>query len=257
MKRRLFVFAIAASVLAMTLLLVSATPTHAQNSTNDNGVGSTSFGTVLTPVGNPTWKPVDLHVFTAPIGTAADGYAEFQQNQVALLPPPNHQLCSELGIGPGAPHKPPYNREIDHNLDLTNFRESLIFRESEFSPPNGVWAAWMVVPRPGTIGSSPDFSAGRSFRTPFFPYTWPGKPSVTTCLGTPTSGSFDVPPLTDQLSCPFSVDGHSHFPIFFADNASFGSGGRSAGNYEYRVTMIDTTGNGWSITVRFRVRPEN
>ena len=67
--------------------------------------------------------------------------------------------------------------------------------------------------------------------------------------------AFDVPPLTDQLSCPFSVDGHSHFPIFIADNTSFGSGGLSTGHYEYRVRMTDTTGNGWSITVRFTVRP--
>jgi hypothetical protein len=36
--------------------------------------------------------------------------------------------------------------------------------------------------------------------------------------------NFDVPSLTDQLSRPFSVDGHRHFPIFIADNASLGSG---------------------------------
>jgi hypothetical protein len=49
------------------------------------------------------------------------------------------------------------------------------------------------------------------------------------------------------------VDGHSHFPIFFADNSSFGSGGPISGHYEYRVTMTDTAGNGWSITVAFTV----
>ena len=64
-----------------------------------------------------------------------------------------------------------------------------------------------------------------------------------------------MPPLTDQLSCPFSVDGHSHFPIYFADNTSFGTGGRSAGNYEYRMTMVDATGNGWSIIVRVQGPP--
>ncbi len=257
MKPKLFVFAIAASVSLLTMLVIAAAPSQAQNSANDAVVGSTSFGTVLTPIGSPTWKPVDLHVFTAPVGTAADGYAEFQQNQVALLPPPNHQLCSELGIGPGAPHKPPYNREIDHNLDLTNFRESLIFRESEFSPPNGVWVVWMVVPRPGTVGSSPDFSAGPIISNTLFPIHVAGQAFRNNVLWDPYLGSSDVPPLTDQLSCPFSVDGHSHFPIYFADNISFGTGGRSAGNYEYRMTMVDVTGNGWSITVRFRVRPEN
>jgi len=76
-------------------------------------------------------------------------------------------------------------------------------------------------------------------------------------LWDPNLGGSDVEPLTDQLSCPFSVDGHSHFPIFFADNASFGTGGPATGDYEYRVTMLDSTKNGWSITIRFKVRPGN
>src|SRR2546427_3173708 len=67
----------------------------------------------LKQIGDPIWKPADFHVFTAAIGTPADNFGEFQQNEIALLPPPNHQVCSELGIGPGAPHQPPYNREID------------------------------------------------------------------------------------------------------------------------------------------------
>src|SRR5664279_4086315 len=166
-------------------------------------------GIQLKPIGNPTWKPVDFHIYTAAIGTAADGYAEFQQNQVAVLPPPNHQVCADLGIGPGAPHKPPYNREIDHNLDLTNFRESLIFRESEFSPPNAVWAAWMVVPRLGTVGSSPDFTAGPIISNTLFPIHVAGQTFRNNQPWDPYLLSFDVPPLTDQLSCPFSVDGHS------------------------------------------------
>jgi hypothetical protein len=66
MKRRLFVFAIAASMLVMTLLLVAAAPAHGQNRTNDTSLGSSSTGTLLEPIGNPTWKPVDLHVFTSP-----------------------------------------------------------------------------------------------------------------------------------------------------------------------------------------------
>jgi hypothetical protein len=74
--------------------------------------------------------------------------------------PPDHQLCSELGIGPGAPHQPPYNHEIDGNLEREDFRESVVFRVPEFSSPNGVWASWMTVPWPGTVGSSPDFTSG-------------------------------------------------------------------------------------------------
>ena len=73
--------------------------------------------------------------------------------------PPDHQLCSELGIGPGAPQQPPYNHEIDGNLERVDFRESVVFRVPEFSSPNGVWASWMTVPWPGTVGSSPTMPA--------------------------------------------------------------------------------------------------
>jgi hypothetical protein len=83
--------------------------------------------------------------------------------------PPDHQLCSELGIGPGAPHQPPYNHEIDGNLERVDFRESVVFRVPEFSSPNGVWASWMTVPWPGTVGSSPDFTSGPIIPNMLFP----------------------------------------------------------------------------------------
>jgi hypothetical protein len=217
--------------------------------------GDDSAPVTLKPIGHPTWKPVDFHVFTAPIGTAADGYAEFGQNQTAILPPPNHQPCADLGIGPGAPHKPPYNYEIDRNFDRLDFRESNVFRVPEFSSPNAVWAVWMTVPWPGTVGSSPDFNSGPIIPNALFPIHVQGQAFRNNQLWDPYLDNFDVPPLSDQLSCPFSVDGHSHFPIFNADNTDFGPGGPTDGHYEYRITMTDTTGSGWSIIIRFTVRP--
>ena len=46
-------------------------------------------GIQLKPIGHPTWKPVDFHVYTAAIGTADDGYAEFQQNQLPCFRHPS------------------------------------------------------------------------------------------------------------------------------------------------------------------------
>jgi hypothetical protein len=65
-----------------------------------------------------------------------------------------------------------------------------------------------------------------------------------------------VPPLTAALSCPFAVDGHSHFPVFLADTSAFGPGGPIDGKYQFRVAMLDATNNGWSITVSFTVKKE-
>jgi hypothetical protein len=44
-------------------------------------------GIKLSPIGNPTWRPVDLRLFSAPIGTEASGYAEFtEQQSLCYLP---------------------------------------------------------------------------------------------------------------------------------------------------------------------------
>jgi hypothetical protein len=208
----------------------------------------------IVQIGNPIWMPVDFHVFTAAIGTADDNYAELGQNETNLLYPLRHQSCTELGIGPGAPHQPPYNQEMEAGLDIMSFTESRVFGASDFSSPNGVWAVWLTVPNPGTTGSSPDFKLGPIIPNTLFPIHVAGQTFRNNQLWDPNLGTFDVPPLTNQLSCPFSVDGHSHFPIFLADNTDFGPGGPIKGHYEYRITMTDTTGNGWSITVKFTVR---
>jgi hypothetical protein len=59
-----------------------------------------SGGTSLEPIGDPIWKPVDCHVFSAPVGTAETGYAEAFETFASLLPPPNHVAHPDLGIGP-------------------------------------------------------------------------------------------------------------------------------------------------------------
>ena len=123
----------------------------------------------IVQIGNPIWMPVDFHVFTAAIGTADDGYAEFGQNETNLLYPLRHQSCTELGIGPGAPHQPPYNQEMEAGLDIMSFADSRVFGVPDFSSPNGVWAVWMTVPNPGTTGSSPDFKSGPIIPNTLFP----------------------------------------------------------------------------------------
>jgi hypothetical protein len=202
---------------------------------------------VLTPIGKPTWKPVDLHVFSAPIGTAESGYAEFLETAATILPPPNHVQDPTFGIGPGAPHPPPYDTEIGNGVAAAGFHQGQRFRVPEFSDGNAVWLAWMNVPSPGTVGSSPDFKSGPIISNKLFPIrvfgqdTHDGKfYSVLT--------DFTVPKLK-------SVQGHSHFPVFIADNRDFAPTGdsRPTGDYTYRLEMVDQSGAGWKIETTFVV----
>ena len=212
-------------------------------------------GVRITPIGNPTWKPVDFHLFSAPVGTPETGFAEFTATALALLPPPNHQFHPALGVGPGAPHVPPYDSELANGVAALGLHEGVRFNTAEFSNGIGVFLAWMNVPAPGTTGSSPDFASGPIIPNRLFPIH---VSSTDLHNGRKFSdvAAFDVPPLDQSLDPPFNVDGHSHFPMFLADVADFGpAGAKLPGSYEYRTVMTDQSGNGWFIRAHFAVGP--
>jgi hypothetical protein len=52
------------------------------------------------------------------------------------------------------------------------------------------------------------------------------------------------------------LDGHSHFPMFWADNAAFGpAGAKLNGTYRIRIKMLDQTSSGWTIEAHFTLGP--
>ena len=212
-------------------------------------------GVIRAPIGSPIWEPIDFHLFSAPLGTSASGYAEFLETMLALLPGPNHAYHPMLGVGPGAPHAPTYDSELANGVAEQGFREGVRFHSSDFSNGAGVWLMWMNVPAPGVVGSSPDFPAGPIIPNSLFPIHVSGKNSHN---GKPFSflGEFDVPALDSAIDPSFAVDGHSHFPMFFADNADFGPpGAKLRGSYVFQIDMVDRTGNGWRIEAHFAVAP--
>src|SRR4051794_16521529 len=150
------------------------------------------------PIGNPLWKPVDLNLFSAPIGTAASGYAEFGQTMAQILPEPYHRPNPSLGLGPGDPHPPPYNHEIRRGLNALALEAGGQFTVADNSNGTGVWLAYMVIPRRRGIapeGSSPDFAVGPIIPNRLFPIHVRG---VSERFGEPFDpllADFSVPPL--------------------------------------------------------------
>jgi hypothetical protein len=92
----------------------------------------------LTRIGHPTWKPVDFHLFSAPVGTADSGYAEFGDTALGLLEP-NHVYHADLFIGPGQPHRPPYDTEFARGVAKKGYHQGRRFNPAEFSNGYGVW----------------------------------------------------------------------------------------------------------------------
>jgi hypothetical protein len=216
-------------------------------------VGTTTQAAVtVTTIGTPGYLPVDSHLFSGPIGTAADGFAEFAQTQGALLPPPNHLPNPALGIGPGSPHAGPYTTEFGQGVTANGFVDADIFTAAQYSNGNGVYLVFMMVPAGGSPnGSSPDFTSGPIIPNALFPLTVTGS-TFTDGVLNDSLGAFTVPPLNAAVGFP-GVDGHSHTPFFFVDNFDFASLPAIAGDYEYRIGIRDSAGNGYDIAADFQV----
>jgi hypothetical protein len=233
---------------SLVILAVTTSAVQAKPATDKSGQ--------LVKIGAPTWELDDCHLFAAPIGTQASGYAEAFETFASLLPPPEHIPIPALGIGPGSPHAPPYNTELEEGVAAQGYRESRTFRTVEFSNGSGVFVACMAVPAPGTTGSSPDFAAGPIIDNDLFPITVTGQALRNNEVFDSALANFSVPPLTTEIDPRFDVDGHSHFPIFVGTNQDFGPAGQSLrGSYEYQLTLVDATGSGWRLRGLFVVGP--
>jgi len=207
----------------------------------------------VTPIGDPTWKPVDFHLFSGTTGTAADNFAGVLGTITTVLPPPNHRPHPDLGVGPGDPHPPPYDTEIGQGV-AAGFVEKSVFTRADFSEPRGIFAAFMLVPAPGATGRSPDFASGPIIPNGLFPFDFNGD-TFRQGVEFSSASTFQIPPLDDKLNPPFDVQGHSHAPIFYVDNYEFGFDPSPPidGSYEYRIKITDAQGNGYQIVTPFQV----
>jgi hypothetical protein len=208
---------------------------------------------IVTPVGSPLFVAADFHLFAAPIGTAGSGYAEFSETQQLILPPPNHAPNPTLGIGPGAAHAGPYDHEMADGVAANGYVEGTTFTTDQYSNGSGVYFVFTLLPSTGSpAGSSPDFASGPILASAMFPLTISG---VTFTNGSfnDTLAEFAVPAI--NLVPGFEgLDGYSHIPFFFADNFDFASR-PVTGGYEYRLSILDGSGNGYTIVAGFDVVP--
>jgi hypothetical protein len=211
-------------------------------------------GVFITPIGDPIWKPIDAHIISFPMGTVDDGYAEFGESIAAMLPPPNHSTHAGLGVSPGAPHSD-YTHELADGITANGFDEGVHFTPEQFGDGMGVGLVWMVVPDPGETGTSPDFASGAVIPNSLFPIHVVGDADHVNKDWDPYIGTFDVPALDGALDPDWaSMDGHSHFPMFIADEKYWApAGSHLPGQYVYSITMTDTEGNGWLIEAKFTI----
>ena len=206
---------------------------------------------LVTPIGSPAYAPADFHLFSAPIGTIDTGFAEFGVTQQLLLPPPDHLPNPVLGIGPGAPHPGPYDTEFAQGVAANGFVDASSFTVPQYSNGNGVVLVFMYIPTSNAAtGSSPDFTSGPILPNATLPLTVDGS-TYTNGTINDVLGQFQIPPINAVPGFE-ALDGHSHIPFFFVDNFDFAMS-PIVGDYEYRISITDTAGNGYNIDASFDV----
>lgn len=197
---------------------------------------------------------MDLHIFSAPLGTAASDFEFLDDTLIALLPPPNHAFDENVGIVPGDPHAPPYGHELGDGVTSNGFHENGPFSVPEFTSPNAIWLAMMNIPEdpPAALGSSPDFNSGPIIPNDIFPILASGS---TTHDGELFSEPFSDVSIPGPNDLGFDVEGHSHFPQFMIENTEFRTepDPEPAGGYTLHLEMIDQDGDGWQIDASFVV----
>jgi len=211
----------------------------------------------LTRVGNPTWAPVDFHLFTAPgqpFGTTGVATAS------AVLAP--HFRISGGIVIPVPPDPGPYTNELATSLARLGIPDTSTFRPADIAgTPNSVWLAYMFVPSPGTTGSSPDFASGPIIPESLFPI-------VATIEALRNGSHFDTTVIRTRkladlpVTPPFNVDGSSHRPqllaedLVGADNPLGLTEADVAGQFEFVGHIRDAQGNGFDFVIPFEVVPE-
>jgi hypothetical protein len=209
----------------------------------------------VTKVGNPDWAPVDFHLFSAP----SEPLSAALRTARSILPPPHHIFTNNGIIIPGTPHAGPYDVEIAKGLARAGLHDQTQFGIGNFSgQPNGIWLAYMLVPHPGTVGSSPDFARGPIIPESVFP--------ILGTLEVFRDGSlFDVSVVrTRKLSQlpvtpPFQVDGSSHRPQFFDEDLLTSLNPLHLqpidlpGHYVFDLRLRDAQGAGFNLAVPFDV----
>jgi hypothetical protein len=197
----------------------------------------------LQRIGTPIWTPVDFHVFSAPAGS----WEEFLEVINAIWGPPNHPLPT------GAPHPPPYDTELAEGIARQGYHEGNTFLVTEFSGGRAIFLTFMLIPDPGTTGSSPDYTSGPIIPNTLFPISVDGTARRNGQLFDPDLDS-TAPPVNEVAPRFKDTDGYSHLPFFFATSMDFAPPGvRAEGAYEYEMRIVDRAGNGWVARASFNV----
>ena len=188
-------------------------------------------GLVITAVGSADFSVVDTHIYAAPT------------NSFPSLFPEHFPRVQHSG----------YDGEYAAGLAANGFHQGEVFSEAEISDPSAIHLGMVLVPNASApFGSSFDFANGPILPSGTFPISVKGDVFINGVLFESGPGAWDIKLAAD------SFDGRSHYAGELWENTFYARPGLTSlvGDYEYRITVRDTTGAGYDMNASFSVVPE-
>ena len=223
-------------------------------------------------VGDPIWRPMDFHLYSARVGTPETGYAALWETVRALYPEPFYTLPpgTNIVLRGSAVTPPPYDRELQSALARLGLRDDRTFSAADFGAGSdrGVFFSFTVVPDPGVIGRSENFASGPIIPNAVFPITVAGVvyrngAVLDPILFGPTGLAIPALNVVDPRFPERDGWGWSHtfvgaletlsFYPFTHDGVTY-TLDRPDGQYRYELQMRDAQGNGWNISTKYNVK---
>lgn len=198
-------------------------------------------GVVITAVGNAGFSVVDTHIYAGPSATSSFR-SLFPEHFTGGLP--------DRKVHSG------YDGEYAAGLASSGFHQGEVFSEAEITDPSAIHLGFVLVPNASApMGSSFDFANGPIVPRSNSPIAVQGDVFINGVLFESGPGAFGLS-LTAEPN--LTLDGNSHFVVDLWENNSFARPNLTSlvGDYEYRITVRDTTGVGYNMNASFSVVPE-
>ncbi len=213
------------------------------------GEGEGELGFDVDPIGEPTWEPQGLVMFS--INTGGGTLADLAAAMNAVVSP-THAYNDDGSFTWGDPHEPPYGEELAGLIETAGLEDKTGFTVDEFSAPSFLMFGLVLVPLDGSAtGSTPDGEGVPMIENALYPIEFEG--DLVTAAGQVFDPDYDGALVgMDALGEPY--DGFSHNPAFFWGNASTGPPEADLpGFYRLDTRFLDATGAGYNISFKFRV----
>ena len=224
-------------------------------------------GAAITQIGDPLFSVQDVSLFSWTVA-GDDGEDLFLSIEAALKPHYSfyNSPTTPPVFAPAIAIQPPYDRVLSNNATELGMVLGDLFTPQQLRIPNGIMLFHTIVPtEDAPLGKSFDFDSGPVLPLDIYPLTETIEIRLNNGVVL-SDGPLNIQPLQD-LGIATDVRGNtvdftglleSHVPVVYKPLVAppFVPDADLFGDYEWNFSVRDAHGNGWDVSVPFKVTPE-